>query len=152
MMTVDRSEYVRLIPQLKNAVALDVDIPNKRLFWSDLSLKKIYRLKLFRFYEIQLPNSCKPSEIEIISKNPNFLSNSAGIATAGDSSTHTVVIDSGVEAPEGIAVDWIHGNIYWTDGVLKTISVARTDGAKRKTLISDNLEKPRAITVDPVNK
>lgn len=118
MMTVDRSEYVRLIPQLKNAVALDVDIPNKRLFWSDLSLKKIY---------------------------------SAGIATAGDSSTHTVVIDSGVEAPEGIAVDWIHGNIYWTDGVLKTISVARTDGAKRKTLISDNLEKPRAITVDPVN-
>lgn len=44
-MTVDRREYVRLIPQLKNAVALDMDMPNKMIFWSDLFLKKIYRLE-----------------------------------------------------------------------------------------------------------
>lgn len=48
-MTVDRSEYVRLIPELKNAVALDMDMPNKTIFWSDYSLKKIYRLeRLYR--------------------------------------------------------------------------------------------------------
>lgn len=42
-MTLDRSEYVRLLPQLKNAVALDIDMPNQVIFWSDLSLKTIYR-------------------------------------------------------------------------------------------------------------
>ncbi|XP_074545355.1 low-density lipoprotein receptor [Halichoeres trimaculatus] len=117
-MTEDRREYVRLISQLKNAVALDVDVLNKMIFWSDLSLKKIY---------------------------------SSRLDMAGNSSYHTVVVGSGIESPEGIAVDWIHGNIYWTDSNLKTISVATTDGSKRKTLISENLDKPRAITVDPVS-
>lgn len=47
-MTLDRSEYVRLLPQLKSVVALDIDMPNKIIFWSDLSLKKIYRLENIR--------------------------------------------------------------------------------------------------------
>lgn len=58
------------------------------------------------------------------------------------------LIDS-LHSPEGLAVDWIHKNIYWTDSGNKSISVATGDGRKRKVLIATELSEPRAIAVDP---
>lgn len=63
-----------------------------------------------------------------------------------------MVIGADVEAPEGIAFDWIHGNLYWTDSIRGTISVVTADGRHRKTLFSQDLSKPRAIVVDPHSK
>lgn len=55
---------------------------------------------------------------------------------------------------EGIAVDWIGNNLYWTnDGYRKTINVARLEKASqsRKTLLEGEMSHPRGIVVDPVN-
>lgn len=55
---------------------------------------------------------------------------------------------------EGIAVDWIGNNLYWTnDGHRKTINVARLEKASqsRKTLLEGEMSHPRGIVVDPIN-
>ncbi|KAL3854471.1 hypothetical protein ACJMK2_013739, partial [Sinanodonta woodiana] len=54
-----------------------------------------------------------------------------------------------VSRPENIAVDWVAKNIFWTDSVLKTVSVALDDGRYQKVLIKGNLDYPLSIAVNP---
>lgn len=65
-----------------------------------------------------------------------------------------LLFPKGIHNVEGIAVDWMGNNLYWTDdGPKKTISVARLEKAAqtRKTLIEGKMTHPRAIVVDPLN-
>lgn len=69
-----------------------------------------------------------------------------------DGTERDTILKDGVHTVEGIAVDWMAGNLYWTDdGPVKTISVARLEKASqtRKTLIEGKMTHPRAIVVDP---
>ncbi|XP_045403935.1 low-density lipoprotein receptor-related protein 8 isoform X3 [Lemur catta] len=112
-----KRDYSRLIPMLKNVVALDVEVATNRIYWCDLSYRKIY---------------------------------SAYMDKASDPAEQEVLIDEQLHSPEGLAVDWVHKHIYWTDSGNKTISVATVDGGRRCTLFSHNLSEPRAIAVDPL--
>ena len=60
-----------------------------------------------------------------------------------------VVASVEVQNPDGIAVDWIARNLYWTDTGMDRIEVSRLNGSSRKVLISEGLREPRAIVVDP---
>ena len=60
-----------------------------------------------------------------------------------------VVVRNGLTTAEGLAVDWIGGNLYWIASNLDQIEVAKLDGSHRKTLVSGNMESPRSIALDP---
>uniref|UniRef100_A0A4W4ESH0 EGF-like domain-containing protein n=1 Tax=Electrophorus electricus TaxID=8005 RepID=A0A4W4ESH0_ELEEL len=110
-----KRDYTQVVPTLKNAVALDVDVTTNKMYWCDLFHRKIFRYTV----------------------------------TKDNASEQITLIESALHSPEGIAVDWVHKNIYWTDSGHKTISVATNDGKKRKILIDTELSEPRAIAVDP---
>lgn len=59
------------------------------------------------------------------------------------------VIVSGLDLVEGLAYDWIGGNIYWLDSRLNTIEVARENGSNRLVLIKENITQPRGMMLDP---
>lgn len=52
-----------------------------------------------------------------------------------------------VKTPDGLAIDHVGRNIYWTDAGTKRIEVGRLDGTRRKALIKDGLDLPRAIAL-----
>ncbi|XP_033636923.1 low-density lipoprotein receptor-related protein 1-like [Asterias rubens] len=67
----------------------------------------------------------------------------------GSDDTQQVIINDTLTS-DGLAIDSIYGNLYWTDTGDDTINVARWDGSFKKTLINENLEEPRGIVVDPL--
>lgn len=55
-----------------------------------------------------------------------------------------------VGSVEGLSIDWLSRNIYWTDSTKDTIEVASLDNNNlRKVLIFDGLVNPRGIAVHP---
>ncbi|XP_013405316.1 low-density lipoprotein receptor-related protein 4-like [Lingula anatina] len=62
------------------------------------------------------------------------------------------VIAGGLGHVEGLAVDWLGNNIYWTDSEMRHIAVSTLAGRYQHILIQDDLEHPRAIAVDAVRR
>lgn len=61
------------------------------------------------------------------------------------------VVASEVGHCEGIAIDWVHKYIYWTDNENDRIEMSRVNGSDRKVLFDKDVQNPRGITVDPVH-
>jgi len=59
------------------------------------------------------------------------------------------IVSVEIDSPDGIAVDWVGRNLYWTDKGTDRIEVSRLNGSSRHILISEGLQEPRAIVLDP---
>uniref|UniRef100_A0A0K0EUQ3 Very low-density lipoprotein receptor n=2 Tax=Strongyloides venezuelensis TaxID=75913 RepID=A0A0K0EUQ3_STRVS len=112
-----------LISSLNSAVAMDYWHKNDIVIWSDLINERIM--------------SCQMNNMEPVYNISR--------CTDGDG---TILVKDVANA-DGLAVDWVHGLLYWTDSIRKHISVVDIKTGRKKVLFKRNLEEPRAIAVDP---
>ncbi|XP_028982602.1 vitellogenin receptor-like [Diachasma alloeum] len=63
-----------------------------------------------------------------------------------------VIAIAGVGIPEEIAVDWVTGNIYFTDSLYKRIGVCTSTGSHCTAIITEETEKPRGLALHPTTK
>ncbi|XP_023272544.1 prolow-density lipoprotein receptor-related protein 1-like, partial [Seriola lalandi dorsalis] len=108
--------------------AMDLHVKTNRIYWTNWHTGRIS--------SYDLPPS---------SSSPNSNRN----RRQSDSRVTNLEIPD-LKMPRGIAVDWVAGNLYWTDSGRDVIEVAQISGGRhRKTLISGMIDEPYAIVVDP---
>lgn len=49
----------------------------------------------------------------------------------------------------GLALDWVSGNLFWTDSTNSVLKVARKDGAYQRVFVNDKVFSPLGIAVHP---
>ncbi|XP_064121495.1 nidogen-like isoform X2 [Macrobrachium nipponense] len=60
-----------------------------------------------------------------------------------------VISGGNIGSPEDVAVDWVSGNVYWTDSENDVVAVASIKKGKIRTVVKGDLVNPRGIAVHP---
>ena len=66
--------------------------------------------------------------------------------------TYEFYLISDLESPDGFAIDWISQNMFvTTSGPSSRIIASNLDGEYIVNIISDHLNSPRSLAVDPID-
>ncbi|XP_060033733.1 low-density lipoprotein receptor-related protein 2 [Erinaceus europaeus] len=108
----------------RNALHVDVDVSSGFIYWCDFSSS------------VQSYNAIRR------------------IKPDGSAFTNITTDGIGGNGVQGIAVDWVAGNLYFTNAFLSEtlIEVIRINTTYRRVLLKSTMDMPRAIAVDPKNR
>lgn len=87
----------------------------------------------------------------------SFVLHSKDNSTNEQLTLHTVYDGTSGSVP-GLAMDWIHGNLYWTDSRYNWIAMTSVrhrqprDTTLMRLVVSENLDEPHAVVVHPARK
>ncbi|KRT81424.1 EGF-like domain containing protein, partial [Oryctes borbonicus] len=69
--------------------------------------------------------------------------------SAEDGSNRDLLVTTGLGAPEDLAIDWVTGNIYFTDSEMQHIGVCSNNGDRCSVIVNEDIDKPRGIVLNP---
>ena len=104
---------------------------------------------------ITVPHVDRPTAVDFDSTEEKLYWADRGLkvinSANNDGSNVETIIDSGISNPEGFAIDWMSGNMYFSSfgGGKASISVAKLNGAYRTEILSTGMIKPNSLVVFP---
>uniref|UniRef100_A0A0N4Z414 EGF-like domain-containing protein n=1 Tax=Parastrongyloides trichosuri TaxID=131310 RepID=A0A0N4Z414_PARTI len=120
---VDKQIVSGLVEGLHSAVAMDYWHKYGIIAWADLLNEHIMGCQYPGYKPIFNISSCGSGKEKVLVRN--------------------------ITNADGLAFDWVHGLLFWTDSYKKQINVAEIRTGKTKILFNTSLDEPRAIAVDP---
>uniref|UniRef100_T1IUN7 EGF-like domain-containing protein n=1 Tax=Strigamia maritima TaxID=126957 RepID=T1IUN7_STRMM len=162
ILTTDlNTKSIERIPVLvENVVATASDMHNGVIYWSDMKLKKILRIKRGEEAETIIDSGLDLVEglaIDWVARNLYWVdSKLTTLEVATLDGAHRVVLISGnISQPRGISVDPTDKArfVFWSDwGDYPRIERVGLDGSGRIAIITTKIYWPNGLTVDVVNK
>lgn len=64
-----------------------------------------------------------------------------------DGSNREIIVTTGLHLPEDLAIDWLTGNIYFTDSEMDHIGVCNSSGKICTILVNEDIDSPRSIAL-----
>lgn len=131
-----------ILKGLHNAVALDYHYEKNLVFWTENNMKVI---RVARMDSNNMSGT-------IGSEHSRRSMNIKGVPIKQLLIFYFKISDVirwGLETPGGVAVDWIHDLLFWTDSGTRRVEVATLDGSQRAVLAASDVDKPRAVAVHP---
>ncbi|KAI8503927.1 hypothetical protein Bbelb_179950 [Branchiostoma belcheri] len=138
--------------------ALDFDIRRQQMFWTDSGLQAIHKIDFLNEASVATILKGTSSSVQGLAVdwlNQNLYYTDAFYNWIGlfntNSSNHHVVVQTGLDRPQGIAVHPSRGQIFWSDrGREPKIESATLSGQNRTVLVSNNIQAPHGMVIDYV--
>lgn len=138
---------------LRDAYHIDVDVSERRIYWTDRKLKCISRAFINGSDVQKIVDSgiVSPEGIAVdwIAHNIYWTDAEAKRIEVArlDGTSRRILIWKGIEEPKNIIVEPRKGFIYWTENPSDSIRRAASDGSDIQTIVS-NANHPASLTMD----
>jgi low density lipoprotein-related protein 2 len=159
-LTLDGSSYNVIHQDLRNVVALDYDLREETIYFTDVSAKTIFRSKLNSNEkpEVVIKHESHGLEgiaVDWVGRKLYWLDrHSKSLEVAELNGTNRRTLKSGISDPRAVAVHPRRGLLFYTSWHLQAyIGRVNLDGSNFTTILNyeKNIAWPNAITVDYIN-